>query len=140
MNNLIARRSQIVEAQFTGNLAQGQKYPFTQDPNISRKNIVIYGIEAYTDIDLNYTSSGNHVVYDGAEVSIVVTFVDANNVERIYQIPYNSLLASKNKGFIRMIKPFTIDLTKSYVQLTDTGYVGSGQCAVFNLYYTYEGE
>ena len=46
MNNLIIKRSQLVEAQFTGTPAAGKKYQFTEVPNISRNNIIIYGFEA----------------------------------------------------------------------------------------------
>ena len=48
MNNLIIKRSQLVEAQFTGTPAAGVKYAFTQVPNISRNNIIIYGFEVFT--------------------------------------------------------------------------------------------
>jgi hypothetical protein len=140
MNNLVAKRSQIVEAQFTGSLVIGRKYPFTQDPNISRKNIIIYGFEAYSNVQLDFTPINNVVIDNDAITDVVITFIDNNNIERIYQLPYTCLMPNLNGGFIRLVKPFTIDLTKSYVQLVDTSNVSIDESIAINLYYTFVGE
>jgi hypothetical protein len=140
MNNLIIKRSQLVEAQFTGTVAVGKKYAFTQVPNISRNNIIIYGFEVFTATQLSTTPSNNTVVPATAAPNIVITFVDDNNVERIYQIPYSALIASSNGGFIRMVKPFILNLTKSYVQCVSTSNISTDQVASVNLYYSIVGE
>jgi hypothetical protein len=140
MNNLIIKRSQLVEAQFTGTVAVGKKYAFTQVPNISRNNIIIYGFEVFTATQLSTTPSNNTVVPATAAPNIVITFVDDNNVERIYQIPYYALVSSLNGGFIRMVKPFILNLTKSYVQCVSTSNISTDQVASVNLYYSIVGE
>ena len=140
MNNLIIIRSQLVEAQFTGTVAIGKKYPFTQVPNISRNNIIIYGFEVFTATQLVTTPSNNTVVPAAAVNAIVITFVDDNNVERIYQIPYYALVTSLNGGFIRMVKPFILNLTKSYVQAVSVTNISTDQVASVNLYYSIVGE
>jgi hypothetical protein len=140
MNNLIIKRSQLVEAQFTGTVAIGKKYPFTQVPNISRNNIIIYGFEVFTATQLVTTPSNNTVVPAAAVNAIVITFVDDNNVERIYQIPYYALVTSLNGGFIRMVKPFILNLTKSYVQAVSVTNISTDQVASVNLYYSIVGE
>jgi hypothetical protein len=140
MNNLIIKRSQLVEAQFTGTVAVGKKYAFTQVPNISRNNIIIYGFEVFTATQLVTTPSNNTVVPANAGHHITITFVDDNNVERIYQIPYYSLISSLNGGFIRMVKPFILNLTKSYVQCVSTTNISTDQVACVNLYYSIVGE
>jgi len=140
MNNLIIKRSQLVEAQFTGSVSVGKKYAFTQVPNISRNNIIIYGFEVFTAEQLAFTPSNNTVVPSNAVNAIVITFVDDNNVERIYQIPYSALLSSANGGFIRMVKPFILNLTKSYVQCVDTTNISTDEVASVNLYYSIVGE
>jgi len=140
MNNLIIKRSQLVEAQFTGTVAIGKKYPFTQVPNISRNNIIIYGFEVFTATQLATTPSNNTVVPAAAVNAIVITFVDDNNVERIYQIPYYALVTSLNGGFIRMVKPFILNLTKSYVQAVSVTNISTDQVASVNLYYSIVGE
>ena len=140
MNNLIIKRSQLVEAQFTGTVSIGKKYPFTQVPNISRNNIIIYGFEVFTATHLATTPSNNTVVPAAAVNAIVITFVDDNNVERIYQIPYYALVTSLNGGFIRMVKPFILNLTKSYVQAVSVTNISTDQVASVNLYYSIVGE
>jgi hypothetical protein len=140
MNNLIIKRSQLVEAQFTGTVAVGKKYPFTQVPNISRNNIMIYGFEVFTATQLSTTPGNNTVVPAAAAPNIVITFVDDNNVERIYQIPYYALISSLNGGFIRMVKPFILNLTKSYVQAVSVSNISTDQVASVNLYYSIVGE
>jgi hypothetical protein len=140
MNNLIIKRSQLVEAQFTGTPAIGKKYAFTQVPNISRNNIIIYGFEVFTATQLVTTPSNNTVVPAAAVNAIVITFVDDNNVERIYQIPYYALVSSLNGGFIRMVKPFILNLTKSYVQAVSVTNISTDQVASVNLYYSIVGE
>ena len=140
MNNLIIKRSQLVEAQINGTPATGKKYPFTQVPNISRNNIIIYGFEVFTAAQLAVTPSNNTVIADAAKANLVITFVDDNNVERVYQIPYTALIASANGGFIRMVKPFILNLTKSYVQLVSTTDINAGEVASVNLYYSLIGE
>jgi hypothetical protein len=140
MNNLIIKRSQLVEAQFTGTPAIGKKYAFTQVPNISRNNIIIYGFEVFTATQLVSTPSNNTVVPASAVNAIVITFVDDNNVERIYQIPYYALVSSLNGGFIRMVKPFILNLTKSYVQAVSVTNISTDQVASVNLYYSIVGE
>jgi hypothetical protein len=80
------------------------------------------------------------VVPAAAAPNIVITFVDDNNVERIYQIPYYALVSSLNGGFIRMVKPFILNLTKSYVQCVSTSNISTDQVASVNLYYSIVGE
>ena len=140
MNNLIIKRSQLVEAQFTGTPAVGKKYQFTEIPNLSRNNIIVYGIEAFTTSQLAITPNNNVVVNSSAPTGIVVTLVDNNNKERIYQLPYYTAIRSLNGGFVLMFKPFILNLTRSYVQLTDTTNIAANEVASFNIYYSIVGE
>jgi hypothetical protein len=140
MNNIIVKRSQIVEAQFTGTIVNGRKYAFTQEANLSRKKIMVYGFEAYTDTQLEFTPSNNPVIQNSARNTVVITFVDENNIERIYQLPYTCLMTNLNGGFVRMVKPFIVDLTKSYVQCINASSIVPNESACLNLYYTFVGE
>ncbi len=113
MNNLIIKRSQLIEAQFTGTPATGKKYQFTEIPNISRNNIVIYGFEAFTATQLAVTPNNNTVVASGVSDQLVVTLIDNDNKERVYQLPYYTAIRSLNGGFVFMVKPFNLNLTLS---------------------------
>jgi hypothetical protein len=140
MNNLIIKRSQLIEAQFTGTPATGKKYQFTEIPNISRNNIVIYGFEAFTATQLAVTPNNNTVVAAGVSDQLVVTLIDNDNKERVYQLPYYTAIRSLNGGFVLMVKPFILNLTRSYVQITSATGITANEVASFNLYYSIVGE
>lgn len=140
MNNLIIKRSQPIEAKIVGTPTAGKKYNFTQVPNISRNNIVIYGFEAFTATQQAITPNGTTVIPATAVNAVVITFVDMDNVERVYQIPYYTLVSSLNGGFIKMVKPFVLNLTKCNVQIVDTTNISANQAVSLNLYYSIVGE
>ena len=133
MNNLVIKRSQIVEAKLQGNLAVGNRYYFKDIPNLSRNNVVIYGIEAFTDSELSVAPSGATTV--GASTGIVVTLRDNQKKEFMYNVPYYTLIRANNAGLIVMMKPRIINLTDCYVSLTDTTGLTLNEVAAFNLYY-----
>ena len=133
MNNLVIKRSQIVEAKLSGSLAVGKRYNFTDIPNLSRNNIVIYGFEAFTTSQLTVTPTGNAVV--PASTGIVITWRDTNKQEFIYQIPMYTTIRANNAGLIVLLQPRVINLTDSYVTLTDTTGLSVNQSVAINLYY-----
>ncbi len=140
MNNLIIKRSQLIEAQFTGTPAAGKKYQFLEIPNISRNNIIVYGFEAFTAAQLAVTPNNNTVIASTTSDQMVVTLIDNDNKERIYQLPYYTAIRSLNGGFVFMVKPFILNLTRSYVQITSTAGINANEVASLNLYYSIIGE
>jgi len=140
MNNLIIKRSQLVEAQIVGTPAAGKKYQFTDVPNISRNNILIYGFEVFTAAQLSTTPNNNAVIPSNTSDQLVLTLIDNNNKELIYQLPYYTAIRSLNGGFVLMVKPFILNLTRSYIQLTDAAGISENQVACVNLYYSIIGE
>ena len=140
MNNLIIKRSQLLQAQIVSTPAVGKKYQFTEIPNLSRNNIIVYGIEAFTQTQLAVTPNNNTPISSSAQDQLVVTLVDNNNKERIYQLPYYTAIRSLNGGFVLMFKPFILNVTRSYVQITSTTGISQNEVAVFNVYYSIVGE
>ena len=140
MNNLIIKRSQLIEAQFSGTPAAGKKYQFLEIPNISRNNIIVYGFEAFTAAQLAVTPNNNTVVASSTSDQMVITLIDNDNKERVYQLPYYTAIRSLNGGFVLMVKPFILNLTRSYVQLTSTTGINTNEVASLNLYYSIIGE
>lgn len=140
MNNLIIKRSQLVEAQIVGTPAAGKKYQFTDVPNISRNNIIIYGFEVFTAAQLAVTPNNNTVIPSTVSDQLVITLVDNENREIIYQLPYYTAIRSLNGGFVLMVKPFILNLTRSYVQITSATGISENQVASVNLYYSIVGE
>jgi len=140
MNNLIIKRSQLVEAQVVGTPAVGRKYQFLQVPNLARNNVILYGLEAFTADQLSVTPNNNTVIAAADQDQVVVTLRDNNKNEFLYQIPYYTLIRANNGGFIVMLKPRIINLTDCYIQLTSTTGIGTDEVACFNLYYSIVGE
>lgn len=133
MNNLVIKRSQIVEAKLSGSLAVGKRYQFTDIPNISRNNLVVFGWEAFTTSQLTVTPTGNAVV--PVSTGIVITWRDTNKQEFIYQIPMYTTIRANNAGLLILQQPRVINLTDSYVTLTDTTGLSVNQSVAINLYY-----
>jgi hypothetical protein len=140
IDNLVIKRSQLVEAQITGTAAVGKRYQFTEVPNISRNNIIIYGFEAFTDAQLDVTPNNNNVIASTVSDQLCVTLVDNDNQERIYQLPYYTAIRSLNYGFVFRVKPFIMNLTRSYIQITNASGINANEVACLNLYYSIVGE
>lgn len=133
MNNLVIKRSQIVEAKLSGSVTVGNRYYFQDIPNLSRNNIIVYGLEAFTESQLAVAPSGNTTV--GTSTGILVTLRDNNKQEFMYQVPYYTLIRANNAGLIVMMKPRIINLTDCYITLTSTSGLSANEVAAFNLYY-----
>ena len=140
IDNLVIKRSQLVEAQITGSPAVGKRYQFTEVPNISRNNIIIYGFECFTAAQLAVTPNNNTVIASTVSDQLCVTLVDNDNQERIYQLPYYTAIRSLNYGFVFRVKPFIMNLTRSYIQITNTSGLSASEVVCLNLYYSIVGE
>jgi len=140
MNNLIIKRSQIVRAQITGTPAVGNKYYFTDVPNLSRNNIVLYGFEVFTATQLAKTPQNETVIPGATNDQVVLTWRDNNKIEFVYQMPIYTAIRSLNGGFIVLLKPRVINLTDSYVQLVDATGITTNEVVAVNIYYDIVGE
>lgn len=140
MNNLIIKRSQLVQAPITGVPATGRRYNFQEVPNLSRNNIILYGFEVYTSTQLATAPDGSAVIAAADIDGVVLTWRDINKVEFVYQAPAFNLVRSNVGGFITMTKPRVINLTDSYVQLTNVGAIASNSVLICNIYYQLVGE
>ena len=140
MNNVIIKRSQIVECQFTGTPATNKRYQFLTIPNLSRNNIILYAIECLSADQLTTTPNSNTVISSANSVGVVVTLRDNNKDEFLYQFPIYNLIRQNVGGFFTLIKPRIINLTDCYCQLTAVGTIASNQVAAFNIIYSIVGE
>ena len=137
MNNIIIKNSQLVTAKIEGTPTVNRRYKFDDIPNLSRNNIVLYGIEAYSSSELSNTSDGGEVVALTDTIGITVTLKDNNNNEFVYQMPYYNLIRSQNGGFVVLLEPKIINLTDCYIQINNTLALADGDQAVFNFYYDF---
>jgi hypothetical protein len=137
MNNIIVKQSQLVTATFDGTPTVNRRYKFDDIPNLSRNNIILYGIEAYSADQLSNTSDGSDVIAAADTLGVTVTLKDNQNNEFIYQMPYYNLIRSQNGGFVILLDPKVINLTDCYVQINNALGLVTGDKAVFNFYYDF---
>ncbi len=137
MNNIIIKQSQLVTATFDGTPTVNRRYKFDDIPNLSRNNIILYGIEAYSAAQLTNTSDGSDVVAAADTLGLTVTLKDNQNNEFIYQMPYYNLIRSNNGGFVILLEPKIINLTDCYVQINNVLGLADGDKVVFNFYYDF---
>lgn len=140
MNNLIIKRSQLVRAQITGTPTLGNKFYFTDVPNLGRNGTILYGFEIFTATQLAKTPQNETVISGSAVSQVTITWRDNNKVEFVYQMPIYTAVRSLNGGFIVLIKPRIINLTDSYIQLTSTAGINSNEVVAANIYYDVVGE
>lgn len=133
MNNLVIKRSQQIEFRLTGSIATGKRYFATDIPNLSRNNVVVYGIEFFVAAQEATTPTGNTVT--STSTGTVVTLRDNKKQEFMYQVPQYTLIRANNAGLIVLLKPRIINLTDCYVQLTNTTGITLGESVAANIYY-----
>jgi hypothetical protein len=133
MNNLVIKRSQQIEFRLTGSIATGKRYFATDIPNLSRNNVVVYGIEFFVAGQEATTPTGNTVITPST--GVVVTLRDNKKQEFMYQVPMYTLIRANNAGLIVLLKPRIINLTDCYVQLTNTTSINLGESVAANIYY-----
>ena len=133
MNNLVIKRSQQIEFRLTGSIATGKRYFATDIPNLSRNNVVVYGIEFFTSAQEATTPTGNTVT--STSTGTVVTLRDNKKQEFMYQVPMYTLIRANNAGLIVLLKPRIINLTDCYVQLTNTTSINVNESVAANIYY-----
>ena len=133
MNNLVIKRSQQIEFRLTGSIATGKRYFATDIPNLSRNNVVVYGIEFFVAAQEATTPTGNTVT--STSTGTVVTLRDNKKQEFMYQVPMYTLIRANNAGLIVLLKPRIINLTDCYVQLTNTTGITLNDSVAANIYY-----
>ena len=135
MNNLIIKRSQLVRAKVTGTPTVGNKYYYTEVPNLSRNNILLSGFEVFSATQLSKTPQNETVIAAAGVPNVVLTWRDNKKQEFIYQMAAYTAVRSNNGGFIMLMKPRIINLTDSYIQLTNTTSINSNEVLAVNMYY-----
>jgi len=140
MNNLVIKRSQLIEFQITGTPTTLKRYGAIPIPNLQRNNIILYGVECYFRDQLAASPSGNTVVASSHQDQFVVTFVDTNKDQFIYNAPTYSLIRANVGGFVTIFKPRVINLNDAYVQITNAAGINTNEVVLFNLYYQLVGE
>jgi hypothetical protein len=130
----IINRSLTIEVKLTSNSA-GQTFQFPDNQIIRGQSVTVYAIEAFTRTQCTKSPSSLDVVTQAGATGLSVTFQDNSSINRVYEIPYYTLLAYLNGGFIREFKPFKCVLSKSFVKILDGANITANDVAFFNIVY-----
>jgi hypothetical protein len=95
----------------------------------------LYGFEVFSATQLAKTPQNETVVAASVIDQVVCTWRDNKKQEFVYQMPAYTAVRSLNGGFIVLMKPRIINLTDSYIQLTDTTGVNTNEVVAVNMYY-----
>lgn len=138
MQNAIIHRSVLAEARITATPAIGQRFFFDDIPDISKNNIVVYGIIGYSATQLATSPQQRTVIAAAGVPSIALTIVDANNVQLVQQMPVYDTVRSLNGGFVATFDNLPMNLTRSYIEIMATTSLNSGESFVCELLYRYK--
>jgi hypothetical protein len=130
----IINRSLTIEVKLTS-VAVGQTFQFPDNQIIRGQEVTVYAIEAFNAVQCTKTPSSLDVVTLAGSANLVVTFQDASSINRVFEIPYYTLISYLNGGMIREFKPFKCVLSKSYVKILDGTSLTANQAAFFNIVY-----
>jgi hypothetical protein len=103
-----------------------QDYPQLRD-------VYICGLELFDNNQLAISPSGKAVVANLK--GLTITLMDKYNMEMLYQYPAFDLNPANIGGFYRNIKPFYLQLTKSYISVLDATTVAANQSVMLNIFY-----
>jgi len=103
-----------------------QDYPQLRD-------VYICGLEIFDSNQLAISPSGKTVVT--ALSGLTITLMDKFNMEMLYQYPTFDLNPANVGGFYRDIKPFYLQLTKSYITILDATTVAANESVMINIFY-----
>lgn len=103
-----------------------QDYPQLRD-------VYITGIEIFDSGQLAISPSGKTVV--STLTGLTITLMDKYNMEMVYQYPTFDLNPTNVGGFYRDLKPFYLQLTKSYITILDATTVNANESVMLNIFY-----
>ena len=124
----------------TGTPSTFKRYGALPNPQLQRNNVILYGFECFTADQLIATPAGNTTIASTTADQVVVTLVDTNKDQFVYNFPVTSLIRTTVGGFVCLIKPRLINLNDCYVQLTSAAGITTNQVVAFNFYYDLVGE
>lgn len=125
-------RSYLAEVNLgTTTPGNGQNINIQDYPQL--REVYICGVEVFDINQLAISPSGKTVVatLDG----LTLTLMDKFNMEMLYQYPAFDLNPANVGGFYRDIKPFYLQLTKSYITVLDATTVNANESVMLNIFY-----
>ena len=125
-------RSYLIEVNL-GSTAPGAGQNINVQDYPQLRDVYICGLELFDNNQLAISPSGKAVV--AALNGLTITLMDKFNMEMLYQYPAFDLNPANVGGFYRNIKPFYLQLTKSYISVLDATTVAANQSVMLNIFY-----
>lgn len=130
----VIHRCLTVEVQLTS-IGTGNQFLFPDNQIIRGQNIMVYGIETFTNSTVGYSPSGYTMVTDAGASNLTLNFLDDHSINLVNQVPYQALNSYIMSGTSREFKPFRMVLTKSFVAISNTTNLSANQAILVNLLY-----
>jgi hypothetical protein len=125
-------RSYLAEVNLgTTTPGNGQNINIQDYPQL--RDVYVCGVEVFDSNQLSISPSGKTVVTDLK--GLTLTLMDKFNMEMLYQYPAFDLNPANVGGFYRDIKPFYLQLTKSYISVLDATTVAANLSVMINIFY-----
>jgi hypothetical protein len=125
-------RSYLIEVNLGTSIpGNGQNINFQDYPQL--RDIYITGLEVFDINQVALSPSGKAVV--PGLTGITVTLMDKYNMEMIYQYPAFDLNPANIAGFYRDLKPFPLQLTKSYITVLSNAGLAASESVMINVFY-----
>lgn len=128
----IINKSYLVEINLGSTVGVGRQIFFPFIPELEGKTI--YAIQAFSSSDMSNSPDGASVVTTAGLQGAMVTFF-VGDQQDLYNVLVGDLRSVNNYGAIRHIADKRINLTKSYVQITNAGSLSANQSFLFNFIY-----
>lgn len=97
------------------------------------RDVMLFGICSMDTNTLTVSPTGKTVVTQTG--GITLTLLDTFNQEILHQYPTKALDPYYNSGFYRDIQAFPLQLTKSFITITDNTSLSANQSVCFNIFY-----
>ncbi len=127
----IIENSYLVEVNL-GTLAAGKIINFQYYPELD--GAIVYGVQAYSQSDLNTSPQNKTVVANAGLASIGLTLV-VGDKERVTLQSCYDLRSANVAGFVRMYNNLKVNFVKSFIQLFSVTSLNANESVLFNFIY-----
>lgn len=125
-------RSYLIEANVGATVpGSNQNLIFTDYPQL--RKVYVCGVQTFDVNQVARSPQGRTVV--STLVGTVLTLMDENQKELIYKYPLFDLNPFSVGGFYRDIRPFPLQLTKSYLTILDPAGINANESFLLNVFY-----
>lgn len=131
----IIKRLLGVEIKLT-TIANGNTFYLPDQQILRTANVMIYSISAYTTTQLTKTPSSLTPISASGSLGLTLSLLDSENVNKVNNLPLYRLIDSLNGGIPLEFKPFRCQLTKSYIQITDSTNLSANDTVYLTIMYS----